>query len=204
MNAFTFSFFIYVILESLVNGERRLFIIWKYFWPNTVIRGRPFIYFLTNIPRRAFIWYRPLIYLFLSPTTLLILYFATSRFSTCMCIFDVFDIRSAIYLNNFESLAMEWLLFARRKPIIDVLWSRLAATLMIWPTTRKFLDVLPQREYFLLFLFFIITFYLYKITSNSCSMVKVIILSAYPYDLAPQPCFCYSFHVFLRTMSSFL
>ena len=59
-------------------------------------------------------------------------------------------------------------------------------------------DVLPQREYFLLFLFFIITFYRYKITSNSYSMAKVIILVTYPYDLAPQACFCYSFMCFLE------
>ena len=52
-------------LESLINGERRLIITWKYSWPDTVIRGRPFIY------------------LFSSPSTLPILYFATSRFSTC-------------------------------------------------------------------------------------------------------------------------
>ena len=92
-------------LESL--GEHRLFIIWKYSWPDTVIRGRPFIYFLTNIPRRTFICCRPLINLFSSPSTLPILYSATSRFSTFMCIFDVFDINSTISLNNFESLAME-------------------------------------------------------------------------------------------------
>ena len=47
--------------ESLINGERRLFIIWKYSWPDTVIRGRPFIYFFTNIPRRTFIWCCPFI-----------------------------------------------------------------------------------------------------------------------------------------------
>ena len=48
-------------LDSQINGVRRLFIIWKYSSLDTVIRGRPFIYLLTNIPRRTFIRCRPFI-----------------------------------------------------------------------------------------------------------------------------------------------